>query len=84
MSLKRLSDAHADCDRVMGVISGAGVTQDGHSDGIMGLLQALEAARLIAGFGTPLHGKLLSFDARTSEFTTYRFERNPGCPHHTA
>lgn len=34
MVLKRLSDAIEDGDRIYAVISGSGVNQDGHTDGI--------------------------------------------------
>jgi molybdopterin/thiamine biosynthesis adenylyltransferase/rhodanese-related sulfurtransferase len=47
--------------------------------GTIGVLQALEAAKLIVGFGEPLIGKILGFDARTSEFNLIHFDFDPTC-----
>lgn len=47
--------------------------------GIIGMLQALEAAKLIAGFGRPCIGKLLVFDAVESSFRQIEFERRSDC-----
>jgi len=48
--------------------------------GTIGMLQCLEAVKLIARFGTPLVGQLLVFDALKSTFRHIAFERSPSCP----
>ena len=48
--------------------------------GIVGLLQATEALKLILGIGEPLVGRLLSFDALTMRFRETRLPRDPACP----
>jgi sulfur-carrier protein adenylyltransferase/sulfurtransferase len=48
--------------------------------GIVGLLQATEALKLILGIGEPLIGRLLSFDALAMRFRETRLPRDPGCP----
>jgi sulfur-carrier protein adenylyltransferase/sulfurtransferase len=49
--------------------------------GIMGLLQANETIKLIIGKGEPLVGRLLLFEALSTEFTTLRVRRDAeGCP----
>jgi adenylyltransferase/sulfurtransferase len=48
--------------------------------GIVGSLQANETLKLAAGIGDPLVGRLLLFDALTTEFNEVRIERNPDCP----
>ncbi len=48
--------------------------------GVMGSLAALEAIRAIVGFGTPLVGKLLMFDAREMRFETLNYVWNPENP----
>lgn len=48
--------------------------------GIVGLLQATEAMKLILGLGDPLVGRLLSFDALGMRFRETRLPRDPGCP----
>ncbi|WP_373188024.1 molybdopterin-synthase adenylyltransferase MoeB [Halopseudomonas sp.] len=47
--------------------------------GIIGSLQALEALKLLAGFGEPLVGRLLLVEALTSRFREMRVRRDPGC-----
>ncbi len=54
---------------VMGVVAG-----------VIGLLQATEALKLILGIGRPLAGYLLAYDALQAEFTRLRLQRNPACP----
>lgn len=51
----------------------------GVAPGIIGLLQALEALKLIAGFGEPLIGRLLLFDARRSRLRELRLPADPEC-----
>jgi molybdopterin/thiamine biosynthesis adenylyltransferase len=48
--------------------------------GVMGLLQATEALKLILGIGEPLVGRLVLFDALDLTFTELRFRRDPACP----
>ncbi|PRA67918.1 molybdopterin-synthase adenylyltransferase MoeB [Pseudomonas sp. MYb187] len=47
--------------------------------GLVGSLQALEALKLLAGFGEPLVGRLLLIDALGSRFRELRVKRDPGC-----
>ncbi|SFI58619.1 adenylyltransferase and sulfurtransferase [Pseudomonas argentinensis] len=47
--------------------------------GLVGSLQALEALKLLAGFGEPLVGRLLLIDAFGSRFRELRVKRDPGC-----
>ncbi|QNB46222.1 molybdopterin-synthase adenylyltransferase MoeB [Thermanaerosceptrum fracticalcis] len=48
--------------------------------GVIGVLQAQEAIKLILGIGTPLAGRLLIFDALETRFETITLARNPQCP----
>jgi molybdopterin/thiamine biosynthesis adenylyltransferase/rhodanese-related sulfurtransferase len=48
--------------------------------GIIGLLQANEAIKLILGIGKPLVGRLLCFDALAAVFRELRLPRDPQCP----
>lgn len=48
--------------------------------GIVGLLQATEALKLILGLGESLVGRLLSFDALGMHFRETRLPRDPECP----
>lgn len=48
--------------------------------GVVGLLQATEALKLILGLGEPLVGRLLGFDALAMRFRETRLSRDPGCP----
>ena len=47
--------------------------------GMIGSLQALEALKLLAGFGEPLVGRLLLVDAFSSRFRELRVRRDPAC-----
>jgi len=47
--------------------------------GLVGSLQALEALKLLAGFGEPLVGRLLLVDALTTRFRELRVRRDPAC-----
>ncbi|WP_437884088.1 molybdopterin-synthase adenylyltransferase MoeB [Pseudomonas sp. LRF_L74] len=47
--------------------------------GLVGSLQALEALKLLAGFGEPLVGRLLLVDALGSRFRELRVRRDPAC-----
>jgi len=48
--------------------------------GTMGSIQATETAKLIVGFGEPLVGKLLMYDALKSQFRVLKVRRDPACP----
>jgi adenylyltransferase/sulfurtransferase len=48
--------------------------------GVIGSLQALEALKLAAGFGTPLLGRLLLVDALGANFRTLTLAPDPACP----
>ncbi len=48
--------------------------------GIIGLLQATEAIKLVLGIGAPLVGRLLCFDALAASFRELRLPRDPDCP----
>jgi adenylyltransferase/sulfurtransferase len=48
--------------------------------GIIGVMQAIEAIKLIIGIGTPLINRLVNFDALKLEFRTFKLRRDPKCP----
>ena len=48
--------------------------------GIIGIIQATEAIKLILGQGEPLIGRLLLFDALKMKFKELKLRRNPECP----
>ena len=48
--------------------------------GVIGAMQAMEAIKLLAGVGTPLSGRLLSFDAKSAEWRSTKFMKDPACP----
>ena len=48
--------------------------------GIVGCLQANEALKLIAGYGQPLVGRLMTFDAQSTTFGEVKVRRDPACP----
>jgi adenylyltransferase/sulfurtransferase len=47
--------------------------------GIIGTMQAAEALKLLTGVGQSLAGRLLLFDALTTELRTIKLERDPKC-----
>ena len=47
--------------------------------GVVGALQAMEAAKLLIGAGETLNGRLLLLDAKQSEWRTVRVKRDPDC-----
>lgn len=47
--------------------------------GLVGSLQALEALKVLVGFGEPLVGRLLLVDALTGRFRELKVKRDPGC-----
>lgn len=48
--------------------------------GMVGSAQAVEALKLLGGFGEPLVGRLLSVDAFNMNWHTVRFRKDPACP----
>jgi len=48
--------------------------------GTIGVLQAGEALKILAGIGETLAGRLLMFDGRSASFDTMRVTRDPACP----
>lgn len=48
--------------------------------GIIGVIQATEAVKLILGEGEPLIGRLLLFDALKMKFKELKLRKNPDCP----
>jgi adenylyltransferase/sulfurtransferase len=47
--------------------------------GLIGLLQAVEAIKLLLGIGTNLSGKMLRLDALHNEFSLLDVDKAPGC-----
>lgn len=47
--------------------------------GLVGLIQATEAVKLLLGVGEPLVGRLLLFDALSMSFRELRLRKNPEC-----
>ena len=48
--------------------------------GLIGLVQANEVLKLLLGIGTPLVGRLLTFDALGTRFAELSLRRDPACP----
>ena len=48
--------------------------------GIIGVMQAIEAVKLIVGIGETLMGRLINFDALTMKFREFKLRRDPKCP----
>lgn len=48
--------------------------------GVIGLIQATEALKLLAEFGEPLIGRLLTYDALGMRFREVKLRRDPKCP----
>ncbi|HEU4586652.1 MAG TPA: molybdopterin-synthase adenylyltransferase MoeB [Gemmatimonadaceae bacterium] len=48
--------------------------------GLVGILQATEAIKLLLGIGQPLVGRLLLVDALRAQFRTLKLQRDPDCP----
>ena len=48
--------------------------------GVMGLIQATEAVKVLAGLGKSLKNKILLFDSLEMDFNIIDIERNPQCP----
>jgi adenylyltransferase/sulfurtransferase len=52
----------------------------GATPGVIGTWQALETLKHLTGVGTPLKGRLLSWDGMESETETFRVVPDPDCP----
>jgi len=52
----------------------------GPSAGLIGVMMATEAIKVITGIGTPLAGKLLAYDPLQMSFRDIRIKKNPDCP----
>ncbi|MGH7655735.1 MAG: molybdopterin-synthase adenylyltransferase MoeB [Gemmatimonadaceae bacterium] len=48
--------------------------------GLVGMIQATEAVKLIVGIGEPLVGRLLLIDALGAQFRTVKVRKNAACP----
>lgn len=48
--------------------------------GMIGLVQATEAMKLVTGIGDPLHGRLLHYDALEMSWREFRMQKDPDCP----
>jgi molybdopterin/thiamine biosynthesis adenylyltransferase/rhodanese-related sulfurtransferase len=48
--------------------------------GVIGLLQATEAMKVLLRQGTPMSGRLLTYDALAMSFREFRIRRDPKCP----
>ena len=48
--------------------------------GVIGVIQAIEAVKLIVGIGEPLIGRLLHFDALKMQFREFKIRKDPKCP----
>jgi molybdopterin/thiamine biosynthesis adenylyltransferase/rhodanese-related sulfurtransferase len=48
--------------------------------GVMGVLQATEAIKILLGLGDTLAGRLLTYDALKARFRELKLRRDPNCP----
>ena len=48
--------------------------------GVMGIIEATEAIKLIIGIGKPLLGEMVTYSGLTMEFQKVKLRRNPRCP----
>ncbi len=48
--------------------------------GMVGIIQATEAIKIILGQGDPLVGRLLTYESLKMQFRTLRLRRDPDCP----
>ena len=48
--------------------------------GVIGVMQAIEAIKLIIGIGDPLIGRLVSFDALKMRFREFKIRKDTNCP----
>ncbi len=52
----------------------------GAVSGLLGCLMALEAIKLLTGYGEPLLNRMLLYDASDMRFWKVSLQRDPGCP----
>lgn len=48
--------------------------------GVIGAIQANQALKIVVGYGEPLIGRLLTYDAQTESFGELKVKRDPACP----
>jgi len=48
--------------------------------GVIGVIQATEAIKVLLGIGDPLIGRLLTYDALGMRFREVKLRRDPRCP----
>jgi molybdopterin/thiamine biosynthesis adenylyltransferase/rhodanese-related sulfurtransferase len=48
--------------------------------GVIGLLQSVEALKILLGIGDPLIGRMMTYDALAGEFSELGLYRDPDCP----
>jgi sulfur-carrier protein adenylyltransferase/sulfurtransferase len=48
--------------------------------GVIGVMQAIEAVKLLVGIGESLVGRLVHFDALKMKFREFKVRRDPACP----
>jgi molybdopterin/thiamine biosynthesis adenylyltransferase len=48
--------------------------------GIIGAMQAAQALQVLIGFGESLVGRMLLWNARTTQIDEIKISRNPECP----
>ncbi len=48
--------------------------------GVIGVLQATEAVKIVLGLGAPLSGRLLQYDSLGMTFRTFKLRRDDACP----
>jgi adenylyltransferase/sulfurtransferase len=48
--------------------------------GIIGVMQAIEAVKLIMGIGESLMGRMIAFDALKMKFREFKLRKDPKCP----
>ena len=67
------------CYRCLFPESAAAVAPNCATAGVLGALQATEVIKLLLGIGTPLAGRLLTFDALAMQWREFRFARRADC-----
>ncbi|RLG77203.1 MAG: adenylyltransferase [Thermoprotei archaeon] len=60
--------------------SRGGIPVLGTTPGILGLMQATEAIKIVTGVGEPAVGKLVIYDGCTMSFSEIKVKRRPSCP----
>jgi len=65
-------------DGVMPSCSDTGIL--GMVTGIIGSIEALEAIKVVTGLGETISGRILTFDALSTEFDQFELQKNEYCP----